>query len=137
MSLTIHLSDDLIFASKVTATGRALNLSLVTARQIPPLIEALSSKNPRLLILDLHHPGLNLTDIMIWRKLAKSPWVGIGYGSHVDVERLKAARRAGLEFVMPRSQFVRDLEAHWPDWLLHNTRQDHGHSIHQDARAGE
>ncbi len=32
----------------------------------------------------------------------------LGFGSHVDTESLEAARGAGADLVMPRSQFFRD-----------------------------
>jgi hypothetical protein len=40
----------------------------------------------------------------------------IGFGSHVDVGTLKAARAAGCDHVLPRSQFVADLETQLPVW---------------------
>ena len=35
----------------------------------------------------------------------------IGFGSHVDVARLKAARAAGCDEVLPRSAFFEGLDA--------------------------
>ena len=41
----------------------------------------------------------------------------IGYGSHVNKELLQAARDAGCDTVLPRSQFARDLETALPGWM--------------------
>ena len=42
----------------------------------------------------------------------------IAFGSHVDAERLKAARRAGCDVVMPRSQFSDEVEEKLKEWAM-------------------
>jgi hypothetical protein len=42
----------------------------------------------------------------------------VAYGSHVDTERLRAARSAGCDPVLPRSKFVEELPKALPQWLL-------------------
>ena len=41
----------------------------------------------------------------------------IGYGSHVDAARLKAARKAGCDEVLPRSAFFEDLQTKLQKWV--------------------
>jgi hypothetical protein len=58
---------------------------------------------------------------MDWLKLAGAakPPV-IAYGSHVDTATLKAARAAGCNQVLTRSQFVEDLPRKLPEWMKGN-----------------
>ncbi len=73
---------------------------------------------PTCVLLDLHNPGLDLTDLLL--RLAEiCPTLPrrVAYGSHVDTAALKAARVAGCDPVLPRSQFVEELETALPLWL--------------------
>jgi CheY-like chemotaxis protein len=112
------LCDDLIFTSRITGTARALGLSLTPARSPEALLALARQHTPRCVLVDLHHPGLALADLM--RQLAElcptMPRV-VGYGSHVDTATLKAARAAGCDPVLPRSKFVEDLPTALPAWL--------------------
>ena len=54
----------------------------------------------------------------------------IGFGPHVDVARLKAARAAGCDEVLPRSAFFGELDRRLGDWAgagRHTGSPDHGH----------
>jgi DNA-binding NarL/FixJ family response regulator len=112
------ITDDLIFSSKVTATARAHGLTVTVARSVAQAAELARRSPPAGVLVDLHNPGLELPGFLAELKAVcpAMPRV-IGYGSHVDVETLKAARAAGLDRVMPRSQFVTELEASLPAWL--------------------
>ena len=112
------LSDDLIFASKVTATARATGLAVAVVRTPDQLLAAARSQPPAGVILDLHNPGLDVPALLTGLREAcpAMPRV-VAYGSHVEAEALKAARRAGCDRVMPRSQFVAELEAGLKEWL--------------------
>jgi ActR/RegA family two-component response regulator len=101
--------DDLIFASKVTATARAHGQ---TVRVVTSALAALQVDQPVAAIVDLH-----TADLQIESFVAAIGCPVIGFGSHVDVDRLKAARAAGCAKVMPRSQFVAELETRLTDWL--------------------
>ena len=111
------LSDDLIFSSRITGTARAHGGTLTVFRDAGKILDN-PSANPVALILDLHNTTLDLP--MFLAKLRESflpiPKV-IAYGSHVDAERLRAARTAGCDLVLPRSAFVDRLETDLPKWL--------------------
>lgn len=114
----IILCDDLIFVSKVTATSRALGIPVTSARSVAVLLDAARKQPPTGVILDLHNPGLNVPELLReLQELGPIPPRVVGFGSHVDVATLKAAREAGCHRVMPRSQFVKELETHLPEWL--------------------
>lgn len=107
------LCDDLVFGSKVTATGRAHGVPVAVARTPAGAVAKLPGVG--CLIVDLHLPGLDVAALMAEVRAAGEVKV-IAFGSHVDVETLKAARRAGCDLVMPRSQFVVELETKLAEW---------------------
>jgi DNA-binding NarL/FixJ family response regulator len=112
------LSDDLIFTSKVLATARANGGTVRVGRSCDNLLTLAQEHRPTAIILDLHFPQLDLQNLLEKMRvgLEYMPLL-VGYGSHVDVATLKAARQAGLDRVMPRSQFVDELETALPQWL--------------------
>lgn len=108
------LCDDLLFGSKVTATGRAHGVPVAVART--PAQAVTKAAGAACVIVDLHQDGLNLAELLSELRAAGVQRV-IGFGSHVDAETLKAARRAGCDLVMPRSQFSEQLEEKLAGWV--------------------
>ncbi len=106
--------DDLIFTSKITATARAKGIDAAVAKTQDSLVGKLLAEPVGCVVVDLHNASLN------WAALFAALGTGrprfVGFGSHVDVETLKAARAAGCDLVMPRSQFVNRLEDDLPKW---------------------
>lgn len=114
----ILVSDDLIFTSRVTGTARAAGLSVAPARSANAAVEKAKQAPPVCVIVDLHNPGLELPAFLTnLREACPTMPRVIAYGSHVEAETLKAARAAGCDRVMPRSQFVKELEAELAGWL--------------------
>jgi CheY-like chemotaxis protein len=111
------LCDDLIFSSKVSATGRAHGIDVAVARSAVSLLKKAEAK-PACVILDLHAEGLDISSVVNELKKDAAPRI-IGFGSHVDAALLKAAREAGCDLVMPRSQFHKLLESDLPVWVQH------------------
>lgn len=110
------LSDDLIFASRVTGTAEASRLSAKVCRTADEVIEHVSQERPDCVILDLAHPGLAVVDLVSrLRTLEPTPRI-VAYGPHVDSAMLKAARQAGCDLVLTRSQFVERLPQELPAW---------------------
>jgi DNA-binding NarL/FixJ family response regulator len=111
------LCDDLIFASRITGTAKALGFSLRCVKTPAELLPLARQSPPRFVILDLHVPQLKIEDLV--RELADlqpRPFL-VGYGSHVDTATLKSAREAGCDLVWPRSKFVDELAAAMPRWF--------------------
>lgn len=109
----VLLCDDLLFGSKVTATGRAHGLTVAVART--PAQAVVKAAGAACVIVDLHMDELNLPELLPELRAAGVKRV-IGFGSHVDAETLKAARRAGCDVVMPRSQFSDEVEEKLKEW---------------------
>jgi CheY-like chemotaxis protein len=114
----ILVSDDLIFTSRITATARASGVTVTSARSADAALTKARETPPTCVIVDLHNPGLDLPTFLadLRETCPVMPHV-IGYGSHVETEVLKTARKAGCDRVMPRSQFVQELEMGLKEWL--------------------
>lgn len=112
------LSDDLIFFSRIAGTARAWGLTVRRVKTPAELLTAVRAEPPRGVILDLHTPGLDVGRLLDELRSAcpVMPRV-VAYGSHVEADTLRAARRAGCDLVMPRSQFVAELEQSLGQWL--------------------
>ncbi len=112
------LCDDLIFTSRIIGTARDLGYAFNTARSTAALKQLLETDRPVCLILDLANPDLVINDFMGSLRQFSDPTPRvIAYGSHVDTATLKAARAAGCDKVLTRSQFVEELPVHLREWM--------------------
>jgi CheY-like chemotaxis protein len=110
MPSALLLCDDLMFASRISGEARALGSTVKQARSLDQLLALARQEAPACVLLDLAFPGLDLPDL--FRRLAEacpSPPRVAAYGSHVDTERLRAARLAGCDPVLPRSKIIEEL----------------------------
>ncbi len=114
----LMLSDDLIFFSRVAGAARAAGLAVRQEKTAEALLARAREHPPRGIILDLHNPGLDLPVLLsALRDCGPVPPFVVAYGSHVEAEVLRQARQAGCDRVMPRSQFVQELDSSLPAWL--------------------
>jgi hypothetical protein len=86
---------------------------VLQCRDVQCLTSAIA-RGPILAALDLHNPGLDIDAIIPQLKAINCR--AIGFGSHVDAARLKAARSAGCDEVLPRSAFFEGLESKLRVW---------------------
>jgi CheY-like chemotaxis protein len=113
------LCDDLIFFSRITGAARAAGLTVRMVRTAADLIAAVRTAPPAGIILDVHNPGLDLPNLVAaLREACPAMPRLIAYGSHVEAAVLRAARQAGCDRVLPRSQFVEELETKIGEWLV-------------------
>jgi ActR/RegA family two-component response regulator len=120
--IVLLLCDDLMFGSRIGAAARSAGAEMKTVKTADALITAVSESNPTCVIADLSVAGDRIEDcIAAISRLSRRPTV-IGYGSHVDTARLRAAVKAGCDVVLPRSKFVEALEADLPQWLAPRSR---------------
>ena len=103
--------DDMFFASKISATARALGMVVSFPRTQAALISLAREELPDLLVVDLHNAKINPIEIAAQMKsiepLRSVPL--LGFFSHVNVELQRQALEAGYDEVIPRSLFARDL----------------------------
>jgi DNA-binding response OmpR family regulator len=105
--LCLILSDDLLDSSRIAGHARAAGFDTMTCRDSASLLAA-TIRGPRLALVDLHNPGLDVATVV--PALRSAGVRVIAFGSHVDAARLKAARAASCDEVLPRSAFFEGLE---------------------------
>ena len=93
---------DLLFASKITAAGKAIGVSARIVRDPSQLAQLHATR----LLVDLNQPGA-LEAAVAWK--ARTGGEVIGFVSHVDAATIARARDAGLDQVLARSRFVQHL----------------------------
>jgi CheY-like chemotaxis protein len=121
-SVVLLLSDDFLWISRITGTARALGFEVKVVRGVEQLAEAAKQQAPACVILDLSTKGLLAAEAVGRVKaVCPQPPRFTAYGSHVDVATLKAAREAGCDPVLPRSQMAEQLPALLPEWLADNS----------------
>tara|TARA_R110002111_G_scaffold157321_2_gene223909 strand:+ start:130 stop:471 length:342 start_codon:yes stop_codon:yes gene_type:complete len=95
------LSGDLLFASKVKSTAESAGWTFYMGGNLP----AENTQAIRFVILDLSTRS-GLTTKIAKQCVAACPEARlIAYGPHVHVEKLKAAREAGIGTVLTNGQF--------------------------------
>lgn len=89
-----------MFSGRIGAEARAANVSVKMLRDPAKLPEFPGN----LLIVDLNLDGA-LEAAGVWKAAGTDRQV-VAFVQHTDVERISAARSAGMDHVMPRSRFV-------------------------------
>ena len=101
----VMLSGDLMFASRVKAAAAHAGMDFQISGQLP----ATDAASIRYVILDLSTRSALVADIAA-RCADQCPQAQlIAYGPHVKVDKLDAARQAGVDTVMTNGQFDRAL----------------------------
>ncbi len=108
MSRVLVVCNDLIFQAKIkgTAEGLGINIRLVGAGG-----SVQAEQGVERILIDLNAPGTQSNDLIRLRQAFPAPCQIVAFGSHVDVPRLRSAREAGCDLVLPRSSFVEELVA--------------------------
>ena len=114
--MILLLSDDLLDTSKTTASARALGIRVHQSHSVADAIKRLELNSVACCIVDLQLPQLDLPQLLAGVARQESPCRVVAYGSHVDAERLKAARQLGCYEVMPRSQFFEEMPTRIAEW---------------------
>jgi FixJ family two-component response regulator len=117
MSVGLLLTDDFLFISRVQGHARALGLDVRSVRTPEALLAKAGEVKPACVLLDVHVAGDKIGELVPALKALESAPTVVGYGSHVDVAALKAARDAGCDSVMPNSKFVDLLPTELPAWM--------------------
>ena len=100
--------DDLLFSSKIRATAKQAGVDVVFARSPEEILQQARTLRPSLAIFDLNS---GRTDpVRTIEALKADPDTAgvrtLGFASHVHVDLINAAKRAGADEVLPRSAFA-------------------------------
>jgi DNA-binding response OmpR family regulator len=99
------LVSDLMFQPRIVDAARALGY------EVRVVGVAEQRDGASLVVVDLHEPSMDAAGVI---RAARSRGARVlAFGRHTDVEALRAARDAGADEVVPRSQLVGEL----PDLL--------------------
>ena len=109
--MILAVLDDLMFSSKIKTAANGLGVDLRFSRSVDGALETMRKNPTTMVIFDLNNERISALAIVAAMKqdpaLASIPTVG--FGSHVHVDVLDAARQAGVGEVLPRSAFVTQL----------------------------
>lgn len=106
----LFVGNDLMFQSRISSACKSAGLELKllrTPENFTP--EAYQGNLPVLVIVDLGLANLDLEGLLakLRPSLPNAKW--LGYGAHVLADRLDEASNLGLDAVMTRGQFDRDM----------------------------
>jgi hypothetical protein len=110
MAPVLLLIRDLMFMARVTGTAKELGVAVKVVRDPAKLAPEAEAGVGGRLIVDLNLEGA-IEAAAAWKTATAGSVTG--FVSHVDSETIRRAREAGIDRVMPRSQFVQVL----PDLL--------------------
>jgi hypothetical protein len=100
----VLLSRDLMFVSKITGTATVLGFRVDVIASLDQFQVEVRANPPRAVFLDLNCAEF-VPEVVVASIEGPSRSHVIAFGSHVDTARLAAAKKAGCDEVLPRSQF--------------------------------
>jgi len=109
--LVLAAVDDIFFSAKIQSAANAIGVRLLPATDPGQLDACLECEVPRLIIFDLNSRKIDplqaVRDLRADRRFDSTS--AIGFLSHVQVELEEAARGAGFDRILPKSQFSSQL----------------------------
>jgi DNA-binding NarL/FixJ family response regulator len=108
--MVLALISDLFFVSRVQSASQAAGLrfeSLDSYKTVAEFLDLLHQRKPALIVLDLNSalPWPEWLPAVKADRLTRDiPW--LAFGSHMNPRRLAAARHAGADKVVPKSEFA-------------------------------
>jgi hypothetical protein len=98
---------DLVFRSKILAAAERLGTPIHIAPRGTPLEQAAREHGPGTLVVDLGEPGV-VEQVPAAR--AGGATRVVGFLGHLQADLMEASRRAGVDEVLTRGQFVQRLD---------------------------
>lgn len=107
----LALISDLMMGSRVTAAASRAGVEIAIVASEEALVAGFESLRPKLVIVDLSHPGLETLRLAHrLRALLPEGSMTIAFAPHVHRERLSAATEAGFRLVLSRGQFHAEID---------------------------
>jgi DNA-binding NarL/FixJ family response regulator len=111
--IALGLIRDLFFRSKIDAVASALGATVAYASSLEAAALRCAQLKPDLVFADLSDPTFPALETIEKIRAAAPDARMVGFASHVDLKPLRAAREAGFELTLSRSEFT----ARLPDLL--------------------
>ena len=107
------VADDMFFSSKIESTAKNLEISVVKVKNHEELQDKIEGKTVDLVIIDLASKKIDAEEV--FTEFKNSPEhkkvFCIGYLPHVERELANKFREKGVDLVIPRSKFSREMSA--------------------------
>lgn len=108
----LALISDLMMQSQVAGAATRVAAVLEIATTADALLAKAAAGQPRLVILDLSHPGLDPRELIgSLKRVLAAESATLAFGPHVHAARLAEATEAGCDTVISRGQFHAQMEA--------------------------
>lgn len=107
---------DLFFTSRIESIVRRLDFDMALLENAPApgsptIVETVLAVQPAMIIVDMNHTAIPWQSWV--RALKEDPRTQripvIAFGSHKDIDAMKAAKQAGADQVLARSRFTSDI----------------------------
>ena len=105
--IVLAIVDDLLFQARIQAGAASRGAEVRIARTFAEA--QVGWADPAVVIVDLNCTSADPLEVVRALRAQRPAVPIIGYGSHVQAERLAQARAAGCTTVLPRSVFVQQL----------------------------
>jgi DNA-binding NarL/FixJ family response regulator len=102
----LALIRDLFFRVKIDAVAAAVGAQVEYASSLDAAASRCADLHPSIIFTDLSDPAFPALDTMRQIRTAAPGARVIGFASHVDLKALKAARDAGYDLTLSRSEFT-------------------------------
>ena len=109
----LALVRDLFFRAKIDAVAAALGAEVEYASSLDAVASRSAAIHPSIIFTDLSDATFPALETLKQIRAAAPAARAIGFASHVDLKSLKAAREAGYDLTLSRSEFTAQL----PDLL--------------------
>jgi DNA-binding NarL/FixJ family response regulator len=107
--VTLGLVRDLFFRAKIDAVAAAVGAEVVYASTLDAVAARCAELKPVAVFTDLSDPVFPALETLRQIRAAAPDARAIGFASHVDLKPLRAAREAGYELTLSRSEFTAQL----------------------------
>jgi DNA-binding NarL/FixJ family response regulator len=104
--IALGLVKDLFFRSKLDAVADSVGAEIAYASDLDAAARRCAELDPALVLADLSDAAFPAAETAARVRAAAPAARLIGFASHVDLKPLKAAREAGFELTLSRSEFT-------------------------------
>ena len=104
--IALGLVRDLFFRSKIDAVASALGATIAYASSLDAAALRCAELKPDLVFADLSDATFPALETIEKIRAAAPDASVVGFASHVDLRPLRAAREAGFELTLSRSEFT-------------------------------
>lgn len=107
----LGLVRDLFFRAKIDAVAAVVGAEVEYASSIDAVASRCAELKPSIVFTDLSDTTFPAAETLKQIRAAAPNARAIGFASHIDLKPLKAARDAGYELTLSRSEFTTQLPA--------------------------